>query len=137
MTERSVEVAVALGTVPYEARIVAREHRWSADEPVEQGGGDSAPTPVEEALGALGACTAITVAMYARRKGWPLAGVSVAIVSSEDANRRRTIESRMRLAGDLTGEQRQRLLRIAEACPVHRMMSGGVVLETRLEEAAP
>jgi putative redox protein len=92
------------------------EHTLVADEPVSGGGQDAGPAPHEWLLAGLGVCTSMTLGMYARRKGWPLEDVEVTV----------------RVAGDLTDEQRTRLLEIANKCPVHRTLSGKIVIETDL-----
>jgi putative redox protein len=108
-------------------------HRLSADEPVASGGTDTGPTPYDLLLSALGACASMTVALYARRKRWPLDSVAVHLrhsrVHAADCAECETtdshidrIEWRFQFTGDLTGEQRTRLLDIAQRCPVHRTL---------------
>lgn len=116
-----------------------RGHLWVADEPVELGGGDSGPTPTQLLLSSLGACTAITLRMYAVRKGWFLRGVRVKLRFNpggkpESGNE---IERRIELAGDLDAAQRERLLQIANACPIHKVLSGEIRIETALADDGP
>jgi putative redox protein len=126
---------------PYSERIDAGGHQLVADEPTTVGGADSGPTPYDLLLASLGACTAITVRMYAERKGWPLRNVTVRlrhrrIHATDCANcETRTgqldhIERELEFDGDLTDEQRARLLDIAERCPVHRMLHSEVLIST-------
>jgi len=126
---------------PYGERITAGGHQLVADEPTIVGGADSGPTPYDLLLASLGACTAITVRMYAERKGWPLRNVTVRlrhqrIHATDCANcETRTgqldhIERELEFDGDLTDEQRARLLDIAERCPVHRMLHSEVLIST-------
>src|SRR4051794_12380633 len=91
-------------------------HRLPADEPVESGGDDTGPAPHELLEAALGACTSMTVKMYADRKGWPLraAAVRVRLEKQGDAT---TLHRSVTLEGDLDDEQRARLLEIANKCP--------------------
>ncbi len=125
--------------------IRAGRHRLVADEPAEIGGADSGPTPYGLLLAALGACTSMTLRMYARRKQLPLERVTVRLhherVHSADCAdcdekpaRIDRIDRTLELTGDLDDAQRQRLLEIADRCPVHRTLIGEVRIETRLAE---
>src|SRR5687768_13568207 len=113
--------------------ITVAGHRILADEPVEDGGTDTGPTPYDLLLAALGACTSMTVSMYARRKQWPLEAVTVRLshakvhaVDCADCETREgkldQIECAIELHGELTEDQRTRLLQIAGMCPVHRTL---------------
>lgn len=113
--------------------VEVRSHRFAADEPTSVGGTDKGPTPYDLLLAALGACASMTIALYARRKGWPLTEVTVQLrhsrIHAEDCTDCETKEGRLdrvewnfQLAGDLSDEQRLRLLEIAQRCPVHRTL---------------
>jgi putative redox protein len=128
----------------YQQEIVAGDHFIFADEPVDIGGDDTGPNPYALILGGLGACTSITLQMYARRKGWPLEGVEVELThgrdyaqdcaecEQEDARLDR-VQINITLRGDLSDEQRDRLLEIATKCPVNKTLSAGLKI-THAEE---
>lgn len=111
-------------------------HRWRADEPVALGGGDTAPDPMQLVLSALGACTAITLRMYAKRKGWPLDQVDVelALNPAGKPDSGNDIVRRVAVHGELDASQRERLLQIANACPVHKLLAGEIRIDTALAQ---
>ncbi|NUP46096.1 MAG: OsmC family protein [Catenulispora sp.] len=127
----------------YRQDVTAGSHRFQVDEPAPLGA-DSGPNPYDLLLTALGACTSITLRMYADRKGWPLDGVSVSLhhdrIHAKDcescettAGRVDRISRRLQLDGPLlTAEQRARLVEIADMCPVHRTLTGEMVITTEL-----
>jgi aminoglycoside phosphotransferase (APT) family kinase protein/uncharacterized OsmC-like protein len=134
-------VVTESGAGPYGQVITAGGHQLTADEPAGVGGADSGPTPYDLLLAALGACTAITVRMYAERKGWPLRQVTVRMrhrrIHAEDCVDCETrtgqpdhIERELQFDGELTQAQRVRLLKIAEHCPVHRMLNSEAHITT-------
>jgi putative redox protein len=135
-------VSVESASPDFLENIRVGRHLLHADEPVSAGGGDAAPTPYELLLSALGSCKVITLRMYAKRKGWPLKAVHVNLshtkVHAEDCANCSSetrmidhIEVEIRLVGELSKEQRQALLAIAEKCPVHRTLTSGVRITTR------
>ena len=118
-------------------KIEAGNHILSSDEPHSLGGSDSGPDPYSLLLSALGACTAMTLQLYANRKGWPLDKVQVRLKHSrihaadcESCDSKRgsldQIRRNISLVGNLSEEQRARLLEIAKRCPVHRTLTSGV-----------
>lgn len=110
--------------------VEARGHRFAVDEPREAGGGDSAPSPLELLAGALGACTAATVEMYAERKGWTLDAVEVdVLVVPAHMGEAAQIDLVLRLPSGLEPEQVERLTSISRACPVRRALEGAQVSE--------
>ena len=137
-----VEVAEA-GTGRYAQVVTVGAHRLRADEPPAAGGDDTGPSPYEWLVAALGACTSITVRMYAERKKWPLERVSVRLrhrkLHAQDCEdcaaagaRLDHVDREVSFAGPLDPEQRKRLLEIANRCPVHRTLEAGVTVQTRL-----
>jgi putative redox protein len=123
--------------------IEAGRHRLVADEPIEAGGTDTGPSPYDLLLAALGACTSMTISMYARRKRWPLEHVTVRLqhakIHAKDCAECETkegmldrIEREISLSGPLDAEQRARLLEIANRCPVHRTLVSEIDIRTRL-----
>jgi putative redox protein len=124
-------VSVSLGPSDFPTLVTARQHEIRADEPREKGGTDTGPEAFELLLASLGACTAITLRMYARRKGWPLDGVQVEAAFDQQQGHR-LIRMSLAVTGELSFEQRARLLQIANACPVHKALTTGVIVETQL-----
>jgi putative redox protein len=100
-------------------------HVLRSDEPLDAGGTDSGATPQEMLLAALGACTSITLRMYATRKGWPLREARLSLTAST-VDGVYVIRRQLTLDGDLDDEQRARLEEIANRCPVHRVITGEV-----------
>src|SRR4051812_36635442 len=118
-------------------------HRLIVDEPASLGGTDTGPTPYALLLAALGACTAMTLRLYARHKGWPLETVEVRLshdkIHAEDCaicetkeGRLDRIEREVIIGGPLTEEQRKRLGEIADRCPVHRTLTSEIHIRTRV-----
>ena len=133
-------ISARTGSGSYRTEVTAGRHTFVADEPGNVGGGDSGPTPYDYLLGALGACTTMTLRMYASRKGWPLEEAVVRVRNSrshaadcehcetETVGARR-LERQVELKGPLTDEQRKRLLAIADRCPVKQVIERGLRIE--------
>ncbi|MBA4802766.1 MULTISPECIES: bifunctional alpha/beta hydrolase/OsmC family protein [Euryhalocaulis] len=137
-------LAEETGKGKFQTRITAGKHEFLADEPERIGGLDSGPDPYELLVSALGACTSMTVRMYAERKEWPLKSVSVSLHHQKDyaddcdgcvqgePRKLDIITRELHLEGDLSAEQREKLLEIADKCPVHRTLNSPVIIRTRL-----
>ena len=109
-------------------------HSWSVDEPTDAGGGNTATSPDRLILASLGACTAITVKMVATRRQWPLTGLQVELQlnpngKSETGN---DIVRKITVQGDMSEEQLTQLRKIADACPMHKLLTGEVRIHTEL-----
>lgn len=136
-------VVVRVGPEALLADVQAGRHTFLLDEPLNVGGQDRGPTPYDMLLAALGACTAITLRLYATQKKWPLEGIEVRLrhrrrhaadcqaCDAADA-RLDEIDKELRLLGPLSEEQRQRLEQISEKCPVQKTLLAGVRIRTTL-----
>ncbi len=138
-------VVVRTGKDGFYTEIMADGHALIADEPVEFGGTDLGPSPYELLSASLGACTSITLRMYANRKKWPLESVTVRLkhnkIHAQDCADCETrvgyidvIERELKFSGPLDEAQKQRLLEIADKCPVHRTLQSEVVIRTQLRD---
>ena len=132
-------VAARIGRERYRTELRAGRHAIVADEPMSVGGADQGPTPYDLLLGAVGACTAMTLRMYADRKGWPLEAVEVRFRAASshaadcaDCESKPVglghLERRVKMTGALNDEQRRRLLQIADRCPVKQTLERGLLV---------
>jgi putative redox protein len=124
--------AVTRRTAPntYTHRVEIREHRLTVDEPAEMGGDDLGPTPQELLAASLATCTAITIEMYAGRKGWDIGTIEVQCEYTPAERGAPTVfELLLRLPSECTEEQIERLRMIAAKCPVHRTLIGEIRFE--------
>ena len=136
-----VLVAEVSATDGFAHRVSASRHTWVLDEPASVGGGDTGPNPYDSLVAALGACTSMTMRMYARRKGWDFGTTQVTLsherVHAKDCEECEgstgqvdRIHRRIVLDEGLSDEQRSALLKIADKCPVHRTLTGQVLITT-------
>lgn len=128
-------VRASIGAVPYTVELSDNEgHRWIGDEPADVGGANAGPSPEHLLLSALGSCTAVTLMMYARRKHWLLTQVHVELAFNPEGKPASgtDISRSIQLVGQLDDEQRQRLLQVANACPIHKVLTGEVRIASAL-----
>jgi putative redox protein len=116
----------------YAQKIRAAGHELTADEAIAAGGTNTGPSPYALLLSALGACTSITLRMYADRKGWTLGTIQIALRHSKSADGADHIERDIRLGAPLSEEQRARIADIAEKTPVTKTLKAGATIATRL-----
>jgi len=132
----------------YRTEILIRHHTVLADELISDGGTDVAPTPMEIMLGTVGACIAVTTKAYAQRKGWALEEVNVKLdmerikredypTYSGDAAFIHEIREDIEFVGDLTAQQKERLLSVAGKCPVHLTLENPVFFVQHMTEETP
>ncbi len=131
--EVKTKIHASIGHDRYATRITARGHVFIGDEPDDNGGKDLGPTPTELVLSGLASCTTATLRMYADRKGWNLDGVTLHIgirIEKHPDGQISRIFSELELEGELEASQKDRLLDIARKCPVHRMLTHPILIET-------
>lgn len=130
-------VKARIGSTPYTVTLTDDlAHQWLADEPLELHGANAGPSPHHLLLSSLGACTAITLKMYAAHKQWPLIDVDVALQFNPNgtpAAGTSDIQRTITLHGELSEEQRARLLQVANSCPIHKVLSGEIRIATALD----
>jgi putative redox protein len=129
------DASARIGTKRYHVELQAGWHALDADEPAENGGADTGPAPFGLLLSGLGACTAITLRMYADRKRWPLEGVDVQLAYTVKDRATRWIDRQITLRGPLEDDQRARLAEVAEKTPVTRAVRAGTEIRTTIARA--
>lgn len=129
------------GEGTYTQEVKMGPHTVTTDEPTDVGGLDQGPNPYDMLLGALGSCTSMTLRMYANQKKWPLDKVTVTLTHHKEADaegkKRDVITRDIKLEGNLDAAQRQRLLEIANKCPVHRTLENKPDIISQLVEDTP
>lgn len=138
----ATDVIVSSDASGFAQKIVVGPHRLTGDEPVAFGGTNTGPSPYDLLLAALGSCTSMTVALYARSKKWPLESVTINLrhskIHAEDCRDCETkegkidrIEREIHFEGKLDAEQQKKLLEIADKCPVHRTLKSEINIQTK------
>lgn len=130
MDSRTARSHATAGDTNWATALDVGGHALRADEPAGLGGADTGPAPDELVLAALAACTSITVRMYAARKQWPLEAVDVTVGFAVRERDRNELVRHVALRGPLDDAQRERLRQVAEACPVHRLLTGQIAIRT-------
>lgn len=129
------EVSVIIGKEKYTTEINFDKHTIIADEPKELGGQDKGFSPTPLLLSSLGTCKAMTMRMYADRKNWPLDKVEVRLsseVKKSEQQQTTYIRCHITLSGDLTPEQKQRIYKIADKCPIHSILTNPITIESNM-----
>lgn len=117
----------------YKTQLAAGQNNLTSDEPEEHGGNSLGFSPGELLMASLGSCTAITLRMYADRKGWPLDEVHCKLTYEYDQEKNHTyIMKHIELLGPLSEDEKKRLLIIADRCPTHKILSNPISIETRI-----
>jgi len=126
-------IDASIGTYHYQTALASATNTYIADEPLAQGGGDEGFSSSELLASALATCTCVTLRMYADRKGWPLTGVHAKVEFTRDSKLNVTnITRRISFEGELTDEQRTRLLTIANSCFIHKTLTNPINISTSL-----
>ena len=126
-----------IGRETYRSRLTMRGHTLHGDEPIENGGKDTGPTPTELVLSGLASCTVSTLRMYADKKGWNVDKIEVEIqiqTTKTETGQSAEIESVIAITGDITDEQKLRMLEIARKCPVHKLLTNPIRINSMLED---
>lgn len=128
MSNTQITAITELDESHFKTKIFAGGHLIYADEPTSLGGTDEGMSPGALLLASLGSCTAITIRMYADRKSIPVTNIKIdlAICKEEEMSKTTTISRKMTFSGDLSQEQHERLLQIADKCPIHKLLSNPI-----------
>src|SRR5438105_12241352 len=132
MSETPAVTVTIEGKTGYAQSIHSGQHVWTSDEPASRGGTDTGPHPTALLLSALGACTAITLRMYAERKKWELGPIRVTVSLHHRDEERQRIERELSFGANLSPEQRSKLAEIAGKTPVTKLVRAGADIETTI-----
>ena len=126
-----------IGRETYASQMTMRGHTVQADEPVDNGGKDLGPTPTELVLSGLAACTVSTLRMYADRKGWDVDRIEVELsiqILKTETGQSSQIKSVIEISGEVTEDQKLRMLDIARKCPVHKLLTNPIQIDSSLSD---
>lgn len=129
------DVIVSIGKKKYTTEVTIGHHTLIADEPTDLGGQDLGPSPTQLLLSSLGTCKAITMRMYADRKEWPLDSIEISLSSEtikSDLQQTTYIRCNIKLLGDLDDKQKARIYKLGEKCPVHKILTNPIVIESNM-----
>ena len=132
MSESQITAITELDRSHYKTKVYSGGHFIYSDEPEDMGGTDEGMPPAALLLASLGSCTAITIRMYADRKKLDLESIKIdlAICKEEEMSKETTISRKIEFTGNLTEEDRNRLLVIADKCPIHKILSNPIKIES-------
>ncbi len=131
----SNEISVRLGNVNYACTISDDHHEWIIDEPEEKGGSNRGPDPYTALLASVGSCSAITMRMYAQRKGWEVGDIEIKMslaTQTEGSSRKTVFIRKVLVKGNLDDDQLRRLQHIVNLCPVSKLLEGKITMKTGL-----
>lgn len=131
------KIQAGIGHEHYTTKMTMRGHLLVADEPESNGGKDHGPTPTELVISGLAACTTSTLRMYADRKGWEVERIDVEIslhIKKKESGQISHFDSCIEITGNLTQEQKDRMLVIAGKCPIHKLLTNAVEISAHLKE---
>jgi putative redox protein len=131
--EKTRWAAARIGTDAYRTELTTDTHTLYADEPVDLGGKDTGPGPGDFLRLSLASCTAITLRMYANRKGFDVKAIEVKVNTEEDEGKT-IFHSIVHIDGNLDADQRKRMLQIAKKCPIHKVLMNPIDIITTLSE---
>jgi len=129
------KIQASIGRTAYTTQINIREHQLTGDEPLEKGGKDQGPSAYELVLAGLASCTTATLRMYADKKDWPVEQIFLDLelmIEKTPEGQVTHISRTIRIEGNVDEVQKQRMIEIAEKCPVHRLLMNDVQIKTQL-----
>lgn len=132
MSDKQITAITELDRAHYKTKVYSGGHFIYSDEPEDVGGTDEGMSPAALLLASLGSCTAITIRMYADRKQYALDAIKIelSICSENKINEGTTITRSIEFQGNLSSEERLRLMQIADKCPIHKILSNPIKIET-------